>query len=301
MALQQLVIILNGVSRKKKLFYHTILPGIRQAFNTDVWETEYANHAIELAKKATLEGATSIFAAGGDGTLNQVLNGILLAGVETMPTLGIIPLGTGNDFARVANIRPNAESVLEKLKSGGQWVDVGLVQGVDEQQTACTRYFINVASLGLGPAVVHRLAKSNRSLGPALTYLKAILSAFFTAPQHHLEITTQHWQWIGRCRVFAMANSRSFGSGIYVAPDASVQDGELNTFVAGAIPLGSFLLALQTAKAGKKISHPKIEYNKAASLTLKSTEQVWLETEGELAALLPATVMVLPSKIRFYR
>src|SRR5271154_4739592 len=112
----KVAIILNGISRKKKFFYREILPILKQKFEVVVFETQYAQHAIDLAATACAEKFDFILAAGGDGTLNHVLNGVLkditpMVRVDTnqsMPAIGIIPLGTGNDFAKMSGIKPDA-------------------------------------------------------------------------------------------------------------------------------------------------------------------------------------------------
>src|SRR5882672_4548340 len=99
----KIAIILNGVSRKKKFFYREIHSILKQQFDITVFETQFAQHAVDLASSASKEKFDFVLAAGGDGTLNQVLNGILQNPNYT-PALGIIPLGTGNDFARTCGI-----------------------------------------------------------------------------------------------------------------------------------------------------------------------------------------------------
>ena len=171
-------IILNGISRKKKFFYTSIYPSLHQNFKAEVFETQHAQHAIELASNAVNEKFDYILAAGGDGTLNQVLNGALLnqQNESTLPAIGIIPLGTGNDFAKMCDLKPDANQISKLLtRNNPQPTDIGKLICRNENGETITRYFINVCSLGMGPEAVRRLLKSDRSLGPTITYLKAIL------------------------------------------------------------------------------------------------------------------------------
>jgi diacylglycerol kinase (ATP) len=299
--LQKLIVILNGVSRKKKKFYRQILPGLADQYVVDVWETQHQEHALELGKKAARESPFGVLAAGGDGTLNQVLNGFFEANLNALPTLGIIPLGTGNDFAHLGNITSTHESILQKIQSGGQLTDVGRVHCLDTAGNQTTRHFINVASLGMGPAVVHELFKSNRALGRDLTYLKSILRVFFTHPLDEIEVSTTDWTWRSKARVVAIANGQSFGGGIFIAPGAKPDDGSFSTFVAGDVPLFKFLFVLQQVKAKRLATDSRIQYNTATQLKLTAPQPCWIETEGELAGLLPATIDMLPGAIRFFR
>jgi diacylglycerol kinase (ATP) len=296
----QLIIILNGVSRKKKNFYQDILPIIKREFEVDVWETKHPEHAIELGTLAGQQNPIGVLAAGGDGTLNQVLNGLFSSKTNVLPPLGIIPLGTGNDFARLAGVQSKGESILKKLRAGAQPTDVGIVECFKDG-TPSSRYFINVASLGMGPAVVHELFKSDRSLGASLTYLKAILKVFFTHPLDEIEVKTMEWTWRGKSRVVAIGNGQSFGGGIFIAPNAKPDDGLFSTFVAGNLPLPKFLWVMQQLKMKKEASNSGIQYNTCTSMSLTAPQPCWIETEGELAGLLPAKIKMLPKAILFFR
>jgi YegS/Rv2252/BmrU family lipid kinase len=298
----KLVIILNGVSRKKKKFYQQILPGLSVPYHVTVCETQHRDHAIKLASEALSLKPIGILAAGGDGTLNQVLNGMIQRQTQDiLPPLGIIPLGTGNDFARMGNINFTAHSILAKIEEGGKFTDIGKVSSLNEAGEPTIRYFINVASLGMGPDVVRKLFSSNRSLGPGLTYLKAITQAFFTHKPEAVEVTTDHWSWRGKLRVLAIANGQSFGNALFVAPEAKPDDGLFSTFLAGEVPLLKFLLFLQLIKSKKKIKDDGIRYDTCSHLYLTSPDPCWIETEGELAGLLPAKIEMIEKAIRFFR
>ena len=156
-------IILNGISRKKKFFYSSIYPSLQQNFKVEVFETQHAQHAIELASNAVIEKFDYILAAGGDGTLNQVLNGVMLHQQDEtiLPALGIIPLGTGNDFAKMCGLIAEETQIINLLtQNNPQPTDIGRLNCQNENGETITRYFINVCSLGMGPETVRRLLKS---------------------------------------------------------------------------------------------------------------------------------------------
>jgi diacylglycerol kinase (ATP) len=297
---EQLIIILNGISRKKKKFYDQILPIIQKEFQVAVWETKHAEHAIELGAEAAKQNPFGVLVAGGDGTLNQVINGLFRSNASVLPPVGIIPLGTGNDFARLAGVKLTGESIVEKIKGGTKPTDIGKVECMHDGDSV-TRYFINVTSLGMGPAVVHELFKSNRSLGADLTYLKAILKVFFTHPLDDVEVKANNWEWRGKSRVVAIANGQSFGDRIFIAPDSKPDDGLFSTFVAGKVPLLRFLFVLHRLKAKKLANDSFIHYNTTTEAIITSPHACWIETEGELAGLLPARVTILPKAIQFFR
>lgn len=295
----KVAIIINGISRKKGFFYKKILPAL-QALNVEVFETQHAQHAVELAAAATQNKFDCLLAAGGDGTLNQVLNGIL-KNHETqneLPTLGVIPLGTGNDFAKLCGALADGLHVQQLLRQNRPGrADVGKITCLDEKGNSITKYFINVCSLGMGPEVVKRLYHSKRTLGPSITYFKSITATFLSHRAQSVFIKSDHWEWQGLARVVAIANGKSFGHGLYVAPDAQLNDGIFSTFIAGNLPLWKFLIFLQTIKLGKKINDRFLTYNTGTSFELTSPAPCPLEAEGEWMGWLPAKIEILTKKL----
>jgi diacylglycerol kinase (ATP) len=297
-----IVIILNGISKKKKKFYHSILPVLLQKFTIEVLETQYANHARQLAAEAVLKKPDVIISAGGDGTLNQVLNGMMRFGNENLPALGLIPLGSGNDFANSASLNADPDLLLDLLaRNQPKPTDIGKVVCRNGKNEEITHYFINVCSLGMGPATVKRMEKAPTWLGADLKYLLSIVQTFFTHKPEQVEVETSSWNWKGSARVVAIANGQSFGNKIYIAPDAKMDDGVFSTFIASNLPLLKFLLYLQKLKSKKKITDDQIIYNNTEKVEVRSENDVMLETEGELIGFLPASIKMLPSQIRFFR
>ncbi|MCW5910515.1 MAG: diacylglycerol kinase family lipid kinase [Cyclobacteriaceae bacterium] len=295
-----IAIILNGISRKKKLFYKDIFPALQKEFTVTVFETQYAGHATELAGEAVQNKFETIIAAGGDGTLNQVLNGLLTAGTEKLPVLGLIPLGSGNDFAGAVGLTNRADHLIGLLKQNKPHpTDVGIVSCRDFDGKEKQHYFINVCSLGMGPATVRQMEKAPAWMGAHLRYLTSIIKTFFTHKPEQVELKTQNWNWRGAIRVLAVANGKSFGNRIYLAPDARQDDGMFNLFVAPDVPLFRFLLFLQTLKRSKKIADPQIHYHVADKIEVYTSERVTIEAEGELIGYLPAEIKMLKHRVHF--
>lgn len=298
----KVAVILNGISRKKKTFYKEFYPTLAKKFIVEVAETQSENHAIELAGIISKKGVDVILAAGGDGTLHQVINGILLSPPSAHPVVGIIPMGTGNDFARTCGIKANVNQLVQLLeKKSYQSIDIGRVICVGMDGKEVTRYFINACSIGMGPEVVKRLKKSNRSMGPTLTYLKAITSTFFSHHPQEVMAKSESWEWKGKARVLAVANGKSFGNALYIAPDADIHDGYFNSFIAGNLPLWKFLLYLQTIKSRKKIKDSKITYDRLTALELTAPEPCAIEAEGEALGYLPARISLVSAGINFLK
>ncbi len=297
----RVAIILNGISRKKSFFYANVYPQLKENFNIAIFETRYAGHAIELAKYAADNAFDTILSAGGDGTLNQVLNGILISTHRPYPSLGLIPMGSANDFARAVGLTSSIDQLLKVLKENSPaLVDVGKVVCKDSNGSAVNRYFINTCSVGMGPLVVERLERNRKKWGATLSYLSSIITTFFTHQPQLIKCKTDLWEWEGKARVVALANGVSFGNGIYIAPEANLRDGKLNLFRAEDVPLLKFLVYLQTIKARKKITSNLVNYSLVTSIELSSTEKCALETEGEIIGYLPAKIHIVPLLIKFY-
>jgi len=299
--LNRLLIILNGTPVKTARFHRQWKEALARRFQLTIAETHYAGHATTLTQ-SLLETETpdAILAAGGDGTLNQVLNGQMLSGRTDIP-LGIIPLGTGNDFAGFTGINSPA-ALIDAILAGARTTDVGSVTGAGADGQVVTRYFINVSSMGMGPDVVRRLENDSRSLGPTLTYLRATIRSFFGYQPELVRVITEEQIWSGRIRALAVANGRSFGSGLVVAPKAEADNGVLSTFIAGDVPLHEFLWFLGRIKLGHFIRHTKAAYGTCTALRVETPEgEVWTETDGELAVKLPVEYRVIPGAIRFFR
>ncbi len=298
----KIAIILNGISRKKKRFYHKILPDLEKNFKVEVFETQYSGHATQLGHEVVKHGYDVILSAGGDGTLNQVVNGMLVSDSSKLPMLGIIPLGSGNDFAGMMNISGEASQLVNILKEPTpSLIDVGKITCLNREGSPVTRYFINVCSLGMGPATVQRLERLPRWLGTGLRYYVSVLSTFFTHPTEKFEVRTTDWTWQGNARVVAVANGKSFGNKIYIAPKAEPDDGVFSTFIATNMSLLKFLFVLQTVKMKKTVNDNRVLYATATSLELSSPDLAWIESEGELAGLLPARVELQKGKIQFLK
>ncbi len=298
----RIAIILNGISRKKKIFYQSILPALIHKFQVEVFETQFANHAHQLAAEAAKK-FTIILSAGGDGTLNQVVNGMMSVAYENqLPVLGLIPLGSGNDFANAIEATTNVSDLMELLTTNQpKPTDLGKLSCKDGNEQNLQRYFINVCSLGMGPATVKQMAKAPHWFGADLRYLQSIVRTFFSHTPELIEIKTSDWNWVGKVRVLAIANGKSFGSKIYIAPYAKPDDGMFSSFLVSDIPLIKFLFYLQVVKRKKKVNDPCVVYSTTARIELTSPQSVAIEAEGELMGFLPATIEVCPKQIKFLR
>lgn len=295
----KIAIILNGISLKKKFVYHEVLPALTPLFEVEVFETLTQNDAVLLASKATEKHFDVIIAAGGDGTVHQVLNGIVEGreGSTNLPTLGVIPIGSGNDFARALKLEANVEKVVDLLKKHEKRkIDLGKITYRPDlnSDNRMSRYFINEVDIGIGPEVVKKVMASDRPFGPAVAYYLAILTTFITFKPLHAKITTSSWNWEGKIRTLAIANGNYYGHGLCISPDSKPDDGRFGTFICADVSVFDFIRYSETLKKGKYVRIPEIMYNDADSIELTSMQTVPVEADGEILGFLPAQVEMLP-------
>ncbi|MBP6732411.1 MAG: acylglycerol kinase family protein, partial [Chitinophagales bacterium] len=142
--------------------------------------TEFAGHATALAKQAVLEGAEIVIAAGGDGTNNEVANGIMQAGNPNVK-MGLLPYGTGNDFAKSVKVTDSIEALKALIESSAvKQIDLGRLNYKNEQGADASCYFINITDVGLGGFIAKKIAGSGKRLGAFITFQKAIVTTFLT-------------------------------------------------------------------------------------------------------------------------
>lgn len=294
-------VILNGISFKKEFFYKKILPALQSVAEVTVYETRTKHDAVTLASKIVEKRMEVILAAGGDGTLNQVVNG-MLAGNETnskLPVLGLIPLGSGNDFAKTMNLTSTANAVKEVLtRFHTKPTDIGKITFLSNPELP-PRYFINIADVGMGPIVVERVLNSDRVFGSWMAYYTAIIHTFFTYRPEAVKVQTPLWKWEGAVRSLAVANGKFFGNGLGIAPDAEVDDGKFSCFIAGKVSVLDFILQSERLRKGKRAIHDEIEYREANEITLTASKLLPVEADGELVGNLPVRIELLPKQLKF--
>jgi diacylglycerol kinase (ATP) len=299
----KVLVILNGICQKKKRFYSYILPALQENFEVEVSETKYPWHAAELAAISLTRNFDCILSAGGDGTLHQIVNGLLREDTtNALPTVGIIPLGSGNDFATTCQLTTSPSSIVGLLTDHKPVpTDVGKISCLDNNGDKIQKYFINACSVGMGPATVMNMENKPKWIGANFRYLSSIIQTFFSHKPEFFDIRSVEWNWNGRARVFAMANGKSFGNKIYLAPNAVLDDGLFDSFLTDDLSLLQFLYYLQAIKGKKKVSSRHIFYSTGSWFEVRSLQPARIEAEGELVGQLPARIEMASRKIRILR
>ncbi len=261
--------------------------------------TEHAGHAIDLARQAALQGNNYIIAAGGDGTNNEVANGIMLSGV-TGVKMGLLPYGTGNDFAKTLGLTNN-HTILKELieKESFRQIDLGEVAFKDEQGKDAMRYFINIADVGLGGHIARKIAGSTKWLGAFVTFQKAIVTTFLTYKHQQLKATADSFTYQGRVLSYIIANGKYFGAGLGIAPGADPGDGEFEVVLGAEISLWDYLMNLGKVRKCEKIIHPQMSYHRVRHVQIDAPEPMPIDMDGEFIGYTPMNVSVVPGALSF--
>lgn len=299
------IVILNGISLNKKVFYHEYFPALSQIFDVEVHETLSQNDAKMLASKFTERYPDVILAAGGDGTLNQVVNGVLKdrESETKLPTLGVIPIGSGNDFARGAGLVTKADHLLRLFSDfKPKVIDVGTIEYALTPRGDGDRarsYFVNVADIGMGPAVVEKVLSSGRPFGSRAAYFKSILSTFLTYKPMVVKAVSPEWTWQGNLRTLAVGNGKYFGHGLCIAPDAQMDDRMFSIFICGNVSALDFIMHTPALRKGKKVLMDEVFYKAATSVELTSERPCRVEGDGEILGWLPASIRIIEKQLNF--
>ena len=256
--------------------------------------------AIVLAAQAVSDGVDVVVAVAGDGTVNEVTNGLLSAesGGE-QPRLVIVPCGTGNDVARGLSLR-YWEGGLDDLRTGfEQPMDAVRVSYVTEDGTLGLRTFINAADLGLGGRTVIEAAKHRKRLGGTGAFLYGALLAILHAENPRVRVVVDGDPLLEEpVSLVVIANGRYFASGMHVAPQADPSDGLLDVLVLRETPRWRMILdLLPRVYLGAHLGHARVTVARGRHVTVHSASQLPLEMDGELVGTSDVELTVLPGAI----
>jgi diacylglycerol kinase (ATP) len=244
-----------------------------QGWSIDLVRTERPGHAQELAAQAARAGARHVIAIGGDGTVHEVANGLLNA--DSDAALGVIPIGSGNDFAKLAGLyRHNPVRAVARLVTARtRRFDAGRV---------LNEWFVNSVGFGFGAAVV-RARNAMQNLRGFLSYLVPIVKTFFKFQPPLFDLAAPGFRERGYMMMVEVCNGTTAGGSYRFAPDADPTDGKLDICLIRRVSLPRFLVAIPRVMRGTHIRMPEVALIKAAKLVIRSPEQPLLvHIDGEL-------------------
>jgi len=261
-----------------------------QGWAVDVAHTERPGHGVALAAQAAADGARCVIAVGGDGTVHEVANGLLSA--RSTATLGVVPIGSGNDFAKLLGVYRHdpARAVARLVTAAPRRFDVGRV--LDE-------WFVNSMGFGFGPAVV-RTRNAMPGFRGFLSYLVPVLRTFATFRPPLFDVRAPGFAERGYMMMVEVCNGTTAGGSYRFAPDADPADGHLDVCIIRRVSLPRFLLAIPRVIRGTHAGMREVALLRARKVVIRSPEApLLLHLDGELRepGVKECTVKIEPKKL----
>lgn len=266
--------------------------------------TDHKYHAIELATEAVKEGYRKIIVIGGDGAVHEVLNGVCsqMDVPSSEVTLAIIPVGSGNDWARLHKIPYDYEKAIDIIARGEdatRFQDVGCVHTLMDGRPY-SRYMINIAGLGFDSNVCHRfdIAKANGHAGDK-QYYKCLMKGFISYKCLKFRVKVDGRDFFsGPAFSVAMGIGKYCGGGMMQTPEAVFDDGLIDLTIVKKIGKISFLLKVRSLFKGDIFKYKCVEHTRARHIEIFAAPYSYMEVDGEPIGITPVTVDIIPAAIK---
>jgi diacylglycerol kinase (ATP) len=270
--------------------------------------TKGPGDGIDLAERAARAGRKFIIACGGDGTINEVANGILRSGEDA--ELGILPSGTGGDLRRSFNLPHSNREAAAALRDGEtRLIDAGKVTFNDHDGNEVSRYFLNVSSAGLAAKIVKQVKSTTvfdwlpvealrGKANFAASTLKQITNLDPATVRVRFDDGEEHTL---QTIAFCIANAKYFGGGMMIAPDSKMNDGLFDVVNIGDISALKILVNGYSLYRGSHVNLTEVKSTKAKRIEISAVnaqDEVLIETDGELPGRLPAVYEIVPNALR---
>lgn len=267
-----------------------------------ILSTKYQGHAEELTRQLLDEGFRKIVGVGGDGTLNEVLNGVIKQNKVPVSelTIGIIPIGSGNDWGRTLMVPAEYAGAVDLIAGNKTFVqDIGLVKSLSNP--ADQRYFINVAGGGFDAFVARKtnLLKQNGK-GSALTYLYTLLGSMFSYQPTRIHLQIDGEEFSELMLSFSVGIGKFNGGGMKQLPDAIVDDGLLNITTIRHMKVFRMIKNVSKLYDGSHIGLPEVRTFTGRTVRVSAEKNILIETDGENCGGSPVEISILPKAIKVF-
>jgi YegS/Rv2252/BmrU family lipid kinase len=269
--------------------------------------TTASGHAIDLVREALTAGAQRIICVGGDGTNNEVVNGFFdgLKPLNPEAVLGFVPRGTGGDLRKTLGIGKELRSCLPILARGHVMpADLGVVEFEEHRGQRIWRLFVNITSFGIGGLVDKKVNESTKALGGKTSFFIGTVKAMFAYKNKlvNLKVTSGDEVVLEesvRVNNVAVANGQYFGGGMWVAPQARMDDGLFDVIILGDLTKRDLVFKGSKVYKGTHLSEKKVRMLRGNHVEATCDEEVLIDMDGEQPGRLPITLDILPKAIRF--
>ena len=268
----------------------------------DTRMTERPGHAQDIAEAAARERRQLVVAVGGDGTLNEVVNGLMAAGAPKNTELALIPRGTGGDFRRTIEGSKDAVEAARHIRDApAVAIDVGLIHFVDAEGRSAQRHFVNVSSFGFSAQVAHKANRSSKQMGAKAAFLGATVRTLIGHSNIDVQIAANGGEPVRRTVMLgAIGNGQYFGGGMRICPNAKLNSGAFEFVVVGDLTLATVATKIHRLYNGSHLSIDRIDSRSVHTLRvdpIDHAERIFIEVDGETAGYLPASWQVVPSAL----
>lgn len=257
--------------------------------------------ATRLANEVAQDVET-IVAVGGDGTIYEIVNGLFSGGRPVNPeaAIGVVSLGTATDLVKSLDVPQGVEANLRCIAERQvRTVDVGLLECASHEGKRVRRCFMNIADAGFGGELVRVVNGTTKALGPFVTYLIGLLRTLRRYQNKVVRVRVDDdFESEGPVIAVVVANGQFFGGGMWVAPQAQLDDGLLDVVVIGDVGRTEVLSNIHKLYNGTLETHAKVTCLQGKKVVLDSSEEVLIDADGEQPGMLPATFGVVPASLR---
>lgn len=272
----------------------------RNAFEPEIALTEYPWHGYDIARRAIADGRDLLVACGGDGTVYEVANAILDAGVQDDVRLATVPLGTGKDVAKCLAVGRPAAALRLLATAPERRIDAGRVECHDDDGNPRTRHFLLEAAAGWIPEISHSVPRRLKLLGDTAPYVIMTLVKMAGPMNREFEVEIDQHTYNDRYNSVTVHNMEFWGGDLHVMPGACPDDGLLDVIRWGAVGRRKVLAAIRGQQnGGTHLALEGVNHQPMQQIRLAAPKRTKIDLDGEMGGYLPATISVLPRAIRF--
>jgi diacylglycerol kinase (ATP) len=294
-SLPKVVVIANPASGRGKA--ERLIPAVREAVRSlapgsEVRISDGPDHAPELARRAAGDGADVVAAMGGDGMVGMVAGAL----IGTSAALGVIPTGTGNDFARLLGIDRRKPAASAAGLGDPSYVEIDAVHL--SLGDGSERHFVNVAGAGFDSEVTETANRMRTRVQGTAKYVAAVFKTLLKFRPAQFEVSVDGDRRSLSGMLIAVGNGRSYGGGMHVCPSAMLNDGVLEVCVVGGMSRGAFVRAFPRVFRGTHVTHPKVTMLRGSKVEVSADRRFDVYADGEPAGPLPAVFTVVTAALR---
>ncbi|MBR4215579.1 MAG: diacylglycerol kinase family lipid kinase [Bacteroidales bacterium] len=263
------------------------------------------NTATQIARDEALKGTDVILAVGGDGTVNEVVNGLVFenSDISKLPAVAVIPFGTGNDLSRTINAGYNYKQLIEKINNDDYIIaDVASASYTNHEGKPESRYFINIADIGLGPSVITKAEKLAKKINGTMSYMLSAVATLFSPPKMNIRLITDDFRIECPMSIICVANGIYFGSGFGISPYSKIDDGLLDIVYIKKLTTSQFVSQIKKIRQSKLVFADQVSYRKTDRCRIESIgdKEMEIELDGELVGTTPIDVKIFSSSIKLF-